>query len=158
MLIHGEPPRVGHRRATLTLTIQLPSPPRRRLSPRAWARADGLTSNADAPRVPPCLPMAACGSRHNAVPPIRPRCLEEIIDDAGTPRCESCCSHLPADASRCRRCARGALLPTLARAQAPAKALGEPPSTITDRPRDYSPGTPPVTHVDPYVITIDPCS
>jgi gluconolactonase len=45
------------------------------------------------------------------------------------------------------------LAPAIARAQA---TLGEPRSVITNPPRDYSPGAPPVTYVDPDVITFDP--
>src|SRR5262249_44993383 len=45
------------------------------------------------------------------------------------------------------------LAPAIARAQS---ALGEPRSVITNPPRDYSPGAPPVTYVDPDVITVDP--
>jgi len=48
-----------------------------------------------------------------------------------------------------------ALAPVIARAQTPS-ALGEPRSVITNPPRDYSPGAPPVTYVDPDVITVDP--
>src|SRR5262249_6055285 len=44
------------------------------------------------------------------------------------------------------------LAPAIARAQG---ALGEPRSVITNPPRDYSPGAPPVTYVDPDVITVD---
>src|SRR5213595_1793282 len=48
-----------------------------------------------------------------------------------------------------------ALAPVIARAQTPS-GLGEPRSVITNPPRDYSPGAPPVTYVDPDVITVDP--
>src|SRR5438034_6900285 len=48
-----------------------------------------------------------------------------------------------------------ALAPIIARAQTPS-GLGEPRSVITNPPRDYSPGAPPVTYVDPDVITVDP--
>src|SRR5207247_10297014 len=48
-----------------------------------------------------------------------------------------------------------ALAPVIARAQTPS-GLGEPRSVITNPPRDYSPGAPPVTYVDPAVITVDP--
>jgi gluconolactonase len=44
-----------------------------------------------------------------------------------------------------------------ARAQAPAPGKpGEPASTVTSPPRDFSPTAPPMTYVDPDVITIDP--
>ena len=43
-----------------------------------------------------------------------------------------------------------------ATAQAPSGRPAEPPSTVTSPPRDYSPGAPPVTYVDPDVITVDP--
>src|SRR5262245_32200763 len=49
-----------------------------------------------------------------------------------------------------------ALAPTIARAQQPPAALGEPRSVITNPQRDYTPGAPPVTYVDPDVITVDP--
>src|SRR5437870_9619615 len=49
-----------------------------------------------------------------------------------------------------------ALAPSVARAQAPAGKPAEPPSTVTSPPRDFTPGAPPVTYVDPDVITVDP--
>src|SRR5437870_2758180 len=48
-----------------------------------------------------------------------------------------------------------ALAPVIARAQTPS-GLGEPRSVITNPPRDYTPSAPPVTYVDPDVITVDP--
>jgi gluconolactonase len=41
-------------------------------------------------------------------------------------------------------------------AQAPSGGPAEPASTVTRPPRDYTPGAPPVTYVDPDVITVDP--
>src|SRR6185503_15506044 len=35
-------------------------------------------------------------------------------------------------------------------------ARSSPPSVISNPPRDFSPGAPPVTYPDPDVITIDP--
>jgi gluconolactonase len=50
-----------------------------------------------------------------------------------------------------------ALAPVVARAQAPpAGKPAEPASTITSPPRDFSPSAPPMTFVDPDVITVDP--
>jgi len=46
--------------------------------------------------------------------------------------------------------------PRVAIAQAPAAGPATPPSTVTSPPRDFSPGAPPVTYVDPDVITVDP--
>ena len=48
-----------------------------------------------------------------------------------------------------------ALVPSVVRAQAPGKPA-EPSSTITTPPREWGPSAPPVTYVDPDVITIDP--
>jgi gluconolactonase len=48
-----------------------------------------------------------------------------------------------------------ALVPAVVKAQAPGKPA-EPPSTITTPPREWGPSAPPVTYVDPDVITIDP--
>jgi gluconolactonase len=47
----------------------------------------------------------------------------------------------------------------LAQAQAPqaaAPARSSPPSVISNPPRDFSPGAPPVTYPDPDLITVDP--
>jgi gluconolactonase len=53
-----------------------------------------------------------------------------------------------------------AVSPRIARAQAPqpvpTPARSSPPSVISNPPRDFSPGAPPVTYPDPDVITIDP--
>ena len=38
---------------------------------------------------------------------------------------------------------------------APAARIG-PPSVVSNPPRDFSPGAPPVTYPDPDIITIDP--
>ena len=38
----------------------------------------------------------------------------------------------------------------------PAPARSSPPSVISNPPRDFSPGAPPVTYPDPDLITIDP--
>jgi len=43
-----------------------------------------------------------------------------------------------------------------ATAQAPPGRPAEPSSTVTSPPRDFTPGAPPVTYVDPDVITVDP--
>src|SRR5881296_1306923 len=43
-----------------------------------------------------------------------------------------------------------------ATAQAPPGKPAEPSSTVTSPPRDFTPGAPPVTYVDPDVITVDP--
>src|SRR5216117_3007984 len=48
-----------------------------------------------------------------------------------------------------------AFVPAVVRAQAPGKPA-EPSSTITTPPREWGPSAPPVTYVDPDVITIDP--
>ena len=48
-----------------------------------------------------------------------------------------------------------ALVPSVVRAQAPGKPA-EPSSTITTPPREWGPSAPPITYVDPDVITIDP--
>ena len=48
-----------------------------------------------------------------------------------------------------------ALVPAGVKAQAPGKPA-EPLSTITTPPREWGPSAPPVTYVDPDVITIDP--
>ena len=48
-------------------------------------------------------------------------------------------------------------LPSLAQAQAPAAGAREPPSTITNPPRDFSPRGAPTTYFsDPDVISVDP--
>ena len=39
---------------------------------------------------------------------------------------------------------------------APAPARANPPSVISNPPRDFSPGAPPVTYPDPDLITVDP--
>lgn len=44
----------------------------------------------------------------------------------------------------------------LAMAQAPPPGPATPHSTVTTPPRDFGPNAPPVTYVDPDVITIDP--
>ncbi len=53
-----------------------------------------------------------------------------------------------------------AVSPRLLRAQTPATqvvpARSNPPSVISDPPRDFTPGASPVTYPDPDVITIDP--
>ena len=50
-----------------------------------------------------------------------------------------------------------ALAPVVVRAQAPpAGKPADPASTITTPPRDFGPTAPPMTYVDPDVITIDP--
>jgi gluconolactonase len=50
-----------------------------------------------------------------------------------------------------------ALAPLIVRAQAPPAATpADPASTITTPPRDFGPHAPPITYVDPDVITIDP--
>ena len=52
-----------------------------------------------------------------------------------------------------------AVSPRLARAQAPqavVPARSSPPSVISNPPRDFSPGAPPVTYPDPDLITVDP--
>src|SRR6266571_832276 len=50
-----------------------------------------------------------------------------------------------------------ALAPLVVRAQAPpAGKPADPASTITTPPRDFGPNAPPITYVDPDVITIDP--
>jgi hypothetical protein len=51
-----------------------------------------------------------------------------------------------------------AVSPRLARAQAPqaiVPARSSPPSVISNPPRDFSPGAPPVTYPDPDLITVD---
>src|SRR6266849_11041421 len=48
------------------------------------------------------------------------------------------------------------IAPRAAIAQAPPAGPATPPSTVTSPPRDFSPGAPPVTYVDPDVITVDP--
>src|SRR3989442_1838708 len=50
-----------------------------------------------------------------------------------------------------------ALAPLVVRAQAPpAVKPADPASTVTTPPRDFGPNAPPITYVDPDVITIDP--
>jgi len=53
-----------------------------------------------------------------------------------------------------------AVSPRFALAQAPqspaAPARSSPPSVISNPPRDFSPGAPPVTYPDPDLITVDP--
>jgi len=53
-----------------------------------------------------------------------------------------------------------AVSPRFALAQAPqapaAPARSNPPSVISNPPRDFSPGAPPVTYPDPDLITVDP--
>src|SRR6266571_2956923 len=50
-----------------------------------------------------------------------------------------------------------ALAPLIVRAQAPAAGKpADPASTITTPPRDFGPNAPPITYVDPDVITIVP--
>src|SRR5688572_18568579 len=50
-----------------------------------------------------------------------------------------------------------AFAPRLLNAQTPAPAARtNPPSVISNPPRDFTPGAPPVTYPDPDVITIDP--
>src|SRR6266536_3433360 len=50
-----------------------------------------------------------------------------------------------------------AFTPLVVRAQAPAAGKpADPASTITTPPRDFGPNAPPITYVDPDVITIDP--
>jgi len=52
--------------------------------------------------------------------------------------------------------AAATLAPRIAAGQnAPARPA-TPPSTVTNPPRDFSPGAPPVTYPDPDVLTIDP--
>jgi gluconolactonase len=47
--------------------------------------------------------------------------------------------------------------PRFGQAQAPATAArSSPPSVISNPPRDFSPGAPPVTYPDPDLITVDP--
>ena len=55
--------------------------------------------------------------------------------------------------------AGAALAPRLVygqQAPAPAPARSSPPSVISNPPRDFSPGAPPVTYPDPDLITVDP--
>jgi gluconolactonase len=50
-----------------------------------------------------------------------------------------------------------AFVPRAAGAQAPAVAArGNPPTVISNPPRDFTPGAQPVTYPDPDIITIDP--
>ncbi len=53
-----------------------------------------------------------------------------------------------------------ALAPRLARAQTqagqPTPQRSSPPTVVSNPPRDFSPGAPPVTYPDPDVLTIDP--
>ena len=52
-----------------------------------------------------------------------------------------------------------ALAPRFARAQtqpSPPSPRGGPPSVISNPPRDFTPGAPPVTYRDPDIVTIDP--
>ena len=49
------------------------------------------------------------------------------------------------------------LTPLVVRAQAPpAGKPADPASTVTTPPRDFGPNAPPITYVDPDVITLDP--
>src|SRR6266511_4021274 len=49
-----------------------------------------------------------------------------------------------------------AMVPALARGQAPPPGPATPLSTVTTPPRDFGPNAPPMTFVDPDVITVDP--
>jgi gluconolactonase len=50
----------------------------------------------------------------------------------------------------------GVFMPGRAAAQGVPARPAEPPSTVSNPPRDFSPGAPPVTYPDPDVVTIDP--
>src|SRR5262245_57052994 len=49
-----------------------------------------------------------------------------------------------------------AIAPRIAIAQSPPPGPATPLSTVTTPPRDFTPGAPPATYVDPDVITVDP--
>ncbi len=53
--------------------------------------------------------------------------------------------------------AAAAVVPGVARAQAPAGGPAAPPSTVTSPPRDFGPHAPPTTYfTDPDIISVDP--